>query len=195
MSLTAISSLQSARRNFSWTGRTSCLQSGNHLFLVSVCQNESNSHQLARIGEKKFFHELDVHHVYKVGITCFWAQDAKMSLTAMSSLQSARRKFFMNRRTSCLQSGNHLFLVSGCQNESNSHQLARVGEKKIFHELDVHHVYKVGITIFWAQDTKMSLTAISSLESARRKFFMNSTYTMSTKYESLAFGLSMPKWI
>ena len=27
----------------------------------------------------------------------------------------------------------------------------------------------------------MSLTAISSLESARRKFFMNSTYIMSTK--------------
>ena len=30
----------------------------------------------------------------------------------------------------------------------------------------------------------MSLTAISSLESTRRKFFMNSTYIMSRKYES-----------
>ena len=39
----------------------------------------------------------------------------------------------------------------------------------------------------------MSLTAISSLESARRKFFINSTYIMSTKKESLVFGLSMPK--
>ena len=67
------------------------------------------------------------------------------------------------------------------QNESNSHQLARIGEKKIFHELDVHHIYKVGITIFWAQDAKMSLTANTPLESARRKFFMNSTYIMSTK--------------
>ena len=57
------------------------------------CQNESNSHQLARIGEKNIFHELDVHHVYKEGITCFWAQDAKMSLTAISSLDSASRKF------------------------------------------------------------------------------------------------------
>ena len=86
-----------------------------------------------------------------------------------------------------------MFLGSGCQNESNSHQLARIGEKKIFHELDVHHVYKLGITCFWAQDAKMSLTAISSLESARRKFFMNSTYIMSTKYKSLVFGLRMPK--
>ena len=60
----------------------------------SGCQNESNSHQLARIGEKNIFHELDVHHVYKVGITCFWAQDAKMSLTAISSLESARRYIF-----------------------------------------------------------------------------------------------------
>ena len=74
-----------------------------------------------------------------------------------------------------------MFLGSGCQNESNNDQLARIGEKKIFHEVDVHHVYKVGITCFWAQDAKMSLTAISSLELARRKCFMNSTYIMSTQ--------------
>ena len=42
-------------------------------------------------ARRYIFHELDVHHVYKVGITCFWAQDAKMSLTAISSLESARR--------------------------------------------------------------------------------------------------------
>ena len=52
------------------------------MFLSSRCQNESNSHKLAGIGEKKIFHELDVHDVYKVGITCFWAHDVKMSLTA-----------------------------------------------------------------------------------------------------------------
>ena len=39
----------------------------------------------------------------------------------------------------------------------------------------------------------MSLTAISSLESARRKLFMNSTYIMSTKKESIVFGLRRPK--
>ena len=181
MSLTAIRSLESARRKFSWSRCTSCLQSRNQLFLGSGCQNESNSHQIARIGEKKIFHELDVHHVYKVGITCFWAQDAKMSLTAIRSLESARREFSWTRRTSCLQSRNHLFLGSGFQNDSNSHQLARIGEKKIFHELDVHHVYKVRITSFWSQDAKMSLTANTPLESTRRKFFMNSTYIMSTK--------------
>ena len=113
------------------------------MFLGSGGQNESKSPQLARIGSKKIFHEHDVHHVYKVGITCF--------------------------------------LGSGCQNECNSHQLARIGEKEIFHELDVHHVYKVGITCFWAREAKMSLKALSSLESARRKFPMNSTYIMSTK--------------
>ena len=150
------------------------------MFLGSVCENESNSHQLARIGEKKIFHELDVHHVYKVGITCFWAQDAKMSLTAISSLGSARRKFFMNSTYIMSTKEETLTFGSGCKNESNSHQLARIGEKKIFHELDVHHVYKVGITCFWAQDAKMSLTATSSLESARRKFFMMWTYNMST---------------
>ena len=125
----------------------------------------------------------------------FLAHEAKMSLTAIRSLESARRKFSWTRRTSCLQSRNHLFLGSGCQNESNSQYPARICEKKNFHELDVHHVYKVRITCFWALDAKMSLTAISLLESARRKFFMNSTYIMSTKKESLVFGLRMPKWV
>ena len=74
-----------------------------------------------------------------------------------------------------------MFLGSGCQNESNRYQHGRIGEKKIFHELDVNHVYKVGITCPFAQDAKMSLIAISSIESARRKFFMNSTYIISRK--------------
>ena len=39
----------------------------------------------------------------------------------------------------------------------------------------------------------MSLTAIRTLESAGRKFFMNTTYIMSTKKESKVFGLNTPK--
>ena len=39
----------------------------------------------------------------------------------------------------------------------------------------------------------MTLIAISSLESTNRKFFINSTYTMSGKSESNAFGLRSPK--
>ena len=38
----------------------------------------------------------------------------------------------------------------------------------------------------------MSLTANSSLKSARRKFFMNSMYIMSRKLESNVFGLWRP---
>ena len=75
-------------------------------------RNDSNSHQLTRIGEKKIFHELDVHHVSKVGINRFWAHEAEMSLTAISSLESAKEKFFMNS-TSCLESRNQTFLGSG----------------------------------------------------------------------------------
>ena len=88
-----------------------------------------------------------------------------MSLTANSPVEPARRIFFVN--STYIMSTRHL--------------LARIGEKKIFNDLDVHHVYKVGITCFWAQDAKMSPTAISSLELARRKFFMKSTYITSTK--------------
>ena len=96
MILIPIKSLQSAKENFSWTGRTWCLESRNETFLGSGGRNESNTHQFARIGLKKFSLEFDVHDVYKVGIKRFWAQDAEMRKTANSSLVSARKKFFMN---------------------------------------------------------------------------------------------------
>ena len=70
---------------------------------------------------------------------------------------------------------------SGSRNEPNSIQLARIGEKKFFHGLEVHLVLKVRMKRFCAQEAEVSLTAISSLESARRKFFMNSKYIMSRK--------------
>ena len=63
-----------------------------------------------------------------------------MSLTAMGFLEWARRKFFMNSTYISLEKRIQTFLGSGGRNESNSHELARIGEKKIFHELDVHHV-------------------------------------------------------
>ena len=70
---------------------------------------------------------------------------------------------------------------SGGRNESNSHELAGIGKKKIFLELDVHHVKKVGFKRFWAQEAEMSLTDMCLLESAVRKFFMNVTCIMSRK--------------
>ena len=39
----------------------------------------------------------------------------------------------------------------------------------------------------------MTLTAMSSLESAKKKFFMNSTHIMSRKWQSNIFGLRRPK--
>ena len=41
----------------------------------------------------------------------------------------------------------------------------------------------------------MSLTAISSLESARRKFFMISTHITARKQESNVFELRRPKGV
>ena len=70
---------------------------------------------------------------------------------------------------------------SGGRNESNSQKFARMGEKNVFHQLDVYHVKKVGIKRFLAQEAEMSLTAKSSLELSRRKFFINSRYIMSRK--------------
>ena len=39
----------------------------------------------------------------------------------------------------------------------------------------------------------MTLTPHSSLESARKKFLIDSTYIMSRKWESIVFGLRRPK--
>ena len=72
-----------------------------------------------------------------------------MSLRGISSLESARRKFFMiSSQNMCNHLESHVFGLRS-QNECNSHQLARIGEQEIFHEPDVHHVYKVGIKRFW----------------------------------------------
>ena len=73
MSLTAISSPNGLEENFSSTRRTSCLESRNQTFLGSRAQNDSNSHHLPPIGEKKIFDELHLHQVKKVGIKRFWA--------------------------------------------------------------------------------------------------------------------------
>ena len=63
-----------------------------------------------------------------------------MSLTAICSLESARRKLFMNSsQNMCKNLQSNVFVLRR-PNESNSHQLARISEKKIFHELDPEHV-------------------------------------------------------
>ena len=63
-----------------------------------------------------------------------------MSLTDISSFDWARRKFFVNSTYIMSRKLESNVLHSGGQYESNSHQLDRIGEKIIFHELDVHHV-------------------------------------------------------
>ena len=63
-----------------------------------------------------------------------------MSLTAIISLESARRTFFMNSTYTMSRSRNQTFFRSGGRNESNRNDFARIGKKKIFHELDAHHV-------------------------------------------------------
>ena len=162
MSLTPISWLESARRYFSWTRRTWSIESRNQTFLGSGGRNESNTHQFTRVNLKKFSNEFGIHDVYKIGIKRFWAQEGEIGKTANSSLVSARKKFWWTPRTSCLESRNQTFLGSGVENESNTHQSAWIGEKKIFHEFDVHDVYKVGIKRFWAQEAEMGKTANSS---------------------------------
>ena len=69
---------------------------------------------------------------------------------------------------------------SGGRKESNSHELARVGEKKIFHEFDAHHVLKVGRKRFCLRRPNESNSNV--LAGIReKKIFHESTYIMSRK--------------
>ena len=117
-----------------------------------------------------------------------------MCQTANSSLESTRRKFFMNSTYIMSRKQESNVLGSGSRNDSKGNQLARIGEKKIFHETRRTSCLRVlELNVFFAQEAKMCQTANSSLESTRRKFFMNSTYIMSRKQESKRFGLRKQK--
>ena len=71
-----------------------------------------------------------------------------MTLTPISSLESARKKFSINSTYIMSRKWESNILGSGGRIGSNTHHFARIGEKKIFYELDVHHVWKVGIKRF-----------------------------------------------
>ena len=55
-----------------------------------------------------------------------------MSLTAISSLESARRIFFMNSTENMGKNLGSNVSGSGGRNESNDNKLAPIGEKKLF---------------------------------------------------------------
>ena len=63
-----------------------------------------------------------------------------MSLTANSLFQSDRRKFFMNSLQNMCKNLESDFFGSGGRNESDSHKLTRIGERKIFNQLNAEHV-------------------------------------------------------
>ena len=63
-----------------------------------------------------------------------------MILTHISSLESARRKFFMNSTYIMSRKSESNVFRLRTPNDSNTHQFARIREKKIIYKLDVHHV-------------------------------------------------------
>ena len=69
----------------------------------------------------------------------------------------------------------------------------RTGGKKILMNSTYINVWKVGIKRFWPQEDEMSRTAIRSLVSVTRKFFMNATHNMSKNLQSTVFWLRRPK--
>ena len=200
MTLTAISS-SNRRENFSRTRLTSCLESRNQAFQGSRGLNDTNSHHLARMGDKKIFHELDVHHVQILEIKRFLAHEAKMSLTAKSSLESARRKFFLNSTyiMSRKQESNRFWAheaeitLTAISSMDSARRKFFINSTYIMYRKKESTRRKFFFNSFLGQEAEVTLTAISLMDSARRKFFINSTYIMYRKKESNVFGLRRPK--
>ena len=171
MTLTPLSSLESARKKF--LINSTCIMSRKwELNVFCSGRNDFNTAEVRSNRGEKIFDELDVHHVEKVGIKCFWAEEAEVTLTPLSLPESARKKFLMNSTYIMSRKWESNVFGLGGRNDSNTAQFARIAKKKIFDELDVHHVWKVGIKRFWAQEEKaeMTLTPLISLESARKIF-------------------------
>ena len=124
----------------------------------------------------------------KYELKSFWAQEAEMILTPISSRQWARKKFFKTR--TYIMSRKRESNVFGAQEAEmtgtpiSSLESAR---KKFLNPWRTSCLESRNQT-FWAQKVEMTLTPISLLESARKKFCMNSTYVMSRKWESKFLG-------
>ena len=63
-----------------------------------------------------------------------------LTLTLLSSPESARKQFLLNSTYILSRKWESNVFGSGDRNDSNTALFARIGEKKIFDELDVHHV-------------------------------------------------------
>ena len=140
-------------KNFLWTRRTSCLESGNQRFLGSGGRNDFNIYQFGRIGEKKFLMNTRYIVSRKWESNVFGLRRPKWLQNISVRSNRREKNFLWTRRTSCLESGNQRFLGSGGRNDLNIHQFARIGVKK---------------------------------------FFMNTRYIVSRKWESNVFGLRRP---
>ena len=140
ITVTPISSANQRQKIFLWTRRTSCLGSGNQTFLGSGGRNDSNTHQFARIGEKKLFMNSRYIVSRKWESNVFALKRPKWLLHPSVRADQREKKILWTRRTSCVENLNQTFLDSGSRNDSNTHQFALIGLKKFFYKIDVHHV-------------------------------------------------------
>ena len=84
-------------------------------------------------------------------------------------------------------------MALGGRNESNSHQLARIGEKKIFHQLDVNHVKKVGIKRFLGSGGRNESNSQKFARIGEKKIFHQLDVHQVQKVRINVFGLRRPK--
>ena len=60
------------------------LKSWNQVFLVGASRNQLNVRYLVLIIDMKIFYEHHANYFWKVGMKCFWAKQAEMSLMSVN---------------------------------------------------------------------------------------------------------------
>ena len=125
--------------------------------------------------------ELDVHHVWKVGIKRFWAHEAEMTLTPISSLESGRKKFFYKLDVHhVLKMGIKRFWAQEAEmtlTPISSLESAR----KNFSWTRGTSCLESGNQTFLGSGGRDDSNTYQFARISEKKFFMNSTYIMSRK--------------
>ena len=154
MTLTPISSLESARKKCSWTRGTSCLESGNQTFLGSGGRNHSNTYQFARISEKKkFFSMIRANWLVLESFRPPEPKDVWFPLSR-HNVPRLHEKFFLADSSELV--GVRVISASRAQ--------------KVWYPLSRHHVRRVHKKFFVADSSELMGVRVISASWAEKRF-------------------------
>ena len=194
MTLTPISSLESARKKLFMNSRYIVSRSGNQTFLRSRGRNDSYTHQFARIRrEKKILWTRRTSCVESLNQMFLDSGSRNDSNTHQFALIGLKNFFIKSTYIMSRKWESNVFWVSR-RNDSNTNQFARIGEKN-FSWTRRTSCLEYGNQTFLGSGGRNGSNTNQFARIGEKKVFMNSRYIASRKWESNVFALRRPKWL